>query len=136
MALDVHSPKITMAALFTLGTLVFYSGGLTYKISKNESTNTTQWRYINTNSDKIESVVNEVSEFKYIARDMADARDTNKKMVEAVTRLTAVMEAYGERSARDREDRLKAENFMMTLSKEISEIKVKGTRIEAITKKN
>ena len=132
-ATGISNPKVTWATIVLLG---FYSGGLTTQIYTNSTTNDTQWRYINKANDKIEIVDKYVNRFDNVISDIADNREAYKAMITAVNDLTVAVGTWKQQEIRAKEDRVKTEKFMMQMSKEIGDIKVKVTRIEALQTKD
>jgi len=131
MSLDVHNPKITWAVLFTVATLVFYSGGLTYQINQNEMTNVTQWRYINKNGDGVEALGHDSAKIEALSNSLNEMKASNNALTSAVTQLTITMGSREMQDSRAKEDRAKLDAFMLRVSAELSDVKVKVTRIEA-----
>lgn len=124
MAVDVQSPKVTWVTLFTLGTLVFYSGSLTYQVNKNSETDITQWRYINGNSEKVNSVDKYISRIEPIASRMPAYEASNKELSNSLIALTYQLKASNDRAERDKEDKAKADKFMSDLSNKVGVIQL------------
>ena len=135
MALDVHNPKVTWGALLTLATLVFYSGGLTYQISKNTDTDVTQWRYINKNSDKVNATDKYISRIETIASRMPAYEASNKKLSDSLLALTYELKNSNDRANRDKEEKDKADQFMQGLSNKINSIQTDIAGIKEQLKK-
>jgi len=135
MALDVHNPKVTWGSLLTLATLVFYSGGLTYQISKNTDTDVTQWRHINKNSDKVNATDKYISRIETIASRMPAYEASNKKLSDSLLALTYELKNSNDRANRDKEDKDKADQFMQGLSNKINSIQTDIAGIKEQLKK-
>ena len=124
MAVDVQSPKVTWATLLTLGTLVFYSGSLTYQVNKNSETDTTQWRYINGNSDKVNAADKYISRIETIASRMPAYEASNKELSNSLLALTYELKNSNDRAERDKEDKVKADKFMSELSNKMNTMQI------------
>lgn len=135
MAIDVHNPKLTWATLITLGTLVFYSGGLTYKVNQNSETNATQWRYINSTSEKLTAVDKYVTRFENIAKSFPAYEQSSKELSANLMELTYTIKNLNEQIQRDKDDKVKSDHRLDELVKEVREIKIQVTRIEESQKK-
>ena len=136
MAVDVQSPKVTWATLLTLGTLVFYSGSLTYQVNKNSETATTQWRYINSNSDKVNAADKYISRIETIASRMPAYEASNKELSKSLLALTYELKNMNDRSERDKEDKEKLEALMMSFSGKMNVMQVDIAGIKEQLKKN
>lgn len=135
MAVDVQSPKVTWATLFTLGTLVFYSGSLTYQVSKNSETDITQWRYINQNGDKVNATDKYLSRIEIIASRMPAYEASNKELSKNLLKLTYAIENSNNQIERDKKEKEKSDKLMLDLSNKINAIQLDVAGIKEQLKK-
>ena len=130
MAIDVQSTKITWAALYVIAGLVFSSGIAWNTLLNTVKENETQWRYINKNTTRNEEQDRYISKIDSISAHLDQSSKNDKLLGEAMIKLTASVDNWNMRAARDDKERERAEQFMINLSKQVNNIEIKIGRIE------
>ena len=127
MAIDIQSPRVTWAAVFTIVSLAFSSGTGWFVIFDNKEVNDKQWSRVNhleSKSEKHETQLN------FYTKLMASSEESNRQLSNAITGLTIATKVASEQARRDGLQREKDSRVMNSLSDDMTNIKIKVGRIE------
>ena len=135
MSINIQSPRVTMAALYAIGGLVFSSGIAWNTILNNADTNTKQWNFINKALAEITAQAKYNSKVDLLVSDLPAYEKSNRELSNSLIALTHELKSSNERQVREKQDKEKQDARLDKVIDDIGEIKIKITRMEAWVKK-